>query len=654
MNNQAQKNSFFHRNIWLSLAAFIMGFGIWSMHFIGMSAYILPTTMQYDRLLTILSIVPAMVASFLAFYIVSLPNGTIRLYLAAGFIMGIGISTMHYVGMIAMKMEAIAVYHVGLFIASIIIAIVVSFIALYIFSTLQEYLKKKGMRLLTAIILGLAVSSMHYTGMIAVSFYVTPEHTHTSTATESIRMSFIVISVIVGMSILTGLVLFSSLIDRYINYRTKYYDALTRLPNRRLFEMKLNSTTSEKSLAIWHLHNLEKVNRDNGYIFGDEVIQRVSTILLSLKPNSAELYRIEGNRFAFVINGAGAENTMRHTMRKISSTLRRPLTVQYKEILLPAVCAWQTAQNKNDTEQIYFDVLSVLNDPAIQFNHEIILFDPSIHTYTFEQEIASDVERAMLENELYLVYQPKIHGNTYEVTGVEALLRWQHPKHGLLSPAVFIPILEASNKMLDVTDWIIDKSCSQLADWLENEMLTNRVAINIPGTYVTSSRLLNVLKQAVSTYNLQSNFLELEITETSFVQDIDEAVKAVTVLRMEGFSVALDDFGTGVSSLSYLKKIPISTLKIDKSFVDGVPTSEKGSAIIQAIIAIASSLNLSIVFEGVETMEQANFLATTCKQPIIQGYCFAKPMTSSEFEKWYETFPQSLNINTTKKDKVFS
>lgn len=644
MNKQAQTNSFFHRNIWLSLGAIIMGFGIWAMHFIGMSAFLLPTAMEYDRLLTIISVIPAMLASFLAFYIVTLPKRTIRLYLVSGFIMGIGISSMHYIGMIAMKMEAIAVYHTGLFIASIGIAIVVSIIALSILSTLQDYMKKQGMRFLTSITLGLAVSSMHYTGMMAVTYYVTPDHTYMSTATESIRMSFIIISVTVGISILIALILFSSLIDRYIEYQTKYYDSLTRLPNRRLFEKRLNSTTSERSLAIWHLHNLENINRSHGYIFGDEVIQRASTIFRTLKPNSADLYRIEGNRFAFVINGVGGENVLRHAMRKISSSLRWPLNFQSQEILLSAVCAYQTAQKQTDIEQIYSDVLAVLNDPEIQFNHELIKYDPAIHTFTFEQEIASDVERAMLENELFLVYQPKIHGITYEVTGVETLLRWQHPKYGLLSPAIFIPILEASGQMLDVTDWIIKKASKQLADWHTNGVPMNKVAINIPGSYVTSSHLLDVLKDAVTTYELQPHCLELEITETSFVQDIDEAVKAVAILREEGFSVALDDFGTGVSSLSYLKRIPISTLKIDKSFVDGVPSSEKDSSIIQAIIAIASSLKLSIVFEGVETMEQADFLATTCDQPIIQGFCFAKPMTSKEFIKWHETFPQNLSI----------
>ena len=642
MNERAQKNSFFHQNFWLILASISMGFGIWSMHFVGMSAYSLPISMQYDRLLTIISIVPAMFASFLAFYIVSRPKKLVGLYMMAGVVMGLGISMMHYVGMIAMKMNASFFYNKWLFIASIVIAIIVSFIALFIFSRLQRYMENHYIRYMTAIIMGLAISSMHYTGMMAVSVYVSPEHAYATPAAHEMNLSFIVVSVTVGMTLFLGILLLSSLADRYIKYRTNYYDSLTRLPNRRQFESKFSHSSAKYTLAIWHLHDLEKINRENGYLFGDEVIQCVADHMRALKPPQTDLYRIAGNRFAFLTKGKEGEVLLQDALEKIAQVLRQPLVFENREIVLPAACAWQTASNQEETSKIYSDVLAVLNYPSIQYNHEIILYDPAIHTYTFEREIASDVERAMAEDELYLVYQPKVHGRTYEIRGVETLLRWQHPTYGMLSPAVFIPILEESDRMLDVTDWVIERACRQLADWRQEGISFGQVAINIPGQYVTSPRLLHVLKRTVTNYDLEPQLLELEITETSFVTAIEEAMRAVSIFRQEGFSVALDDFGTGVSSLSYLKQIPISTLKIDKSFVDGVPKSTKDSSIIQAIIALGSSLNLSIVFEGVETEEQAQFLATTCAQPIIQGYYFAQPMTESELIEWSQTFRQPV------------
>lgn len=344
---------------------------------------------------------------------------------------------------------------------------------------------------MTAIIMGLAVSSMHYIDMFTITYHAVPDNVYTETSAHG--NNFIVISATIGMALLLGLLLLTSIIDRYVRYRTNYYDSLTILPNRRQFEKVLENASAQQTLAIWHVHDLEKINRENGYLFGDKVIKHVSHLLMSLTPSMTELYRIEGNRFAF-----------------------------------------------------------------------------------------------------------------------------------------FKRNLEGNDRMLDVTDWIIEQTCLQISRWRKKEISFGQVAINIPGQYVTSSRLLQVLKKTLYKYDFEPNMIELEIKETSFVKNIEEAMRAVSVLRHEGFSVALDDFGTGVSSLSYLKKIPISTLKIGKSFVDVVPLSEKYSSIIQAIIALGNSLNLSIVFEGVEAEEQPKFLASTCDQPIIQGCYFAKPMMPQE------------------------
>jgi len=296
-------------------------------------------------------------------------------------------------------MEALHVYDGWLFTASVVIAIVVSFVALYIFSTLQRYMENRFIQLMTAILMGLAVSSMHYTGMMAISFYVAPDHSYTSAAGHEVKLSFIVLSVTVGMALLLSLLLLSSLLDRYVKYRTNHFDMLTRLPNRRQFEKNLSSSSAKQTLSIWHLHAMEKVNRENGYLFGDEVLQHLAEIMIASRPPQTDLYRIEGNRFAFLARGTERETIFQAAMEKIAQELRQPFAFQDKEIRVQAVCAWLPASQQNETSKIYSNVLAVLNFPSLQYKLDVILYDPAVHTYTFEREITSDVERAMAEEE---------------------------------------------------------------------------------------------------------------------------------------------------------------------------------------------------------------------------------------------------------------
>lgn len=242
----------------------------------------------------------------------------------------------------------------------------------------------------------------------------------------------------------------------------------------------------------------------------------------------------------------------------------------------------------------------------------------------------------MDENELFIVYQPKVHPEQNSVVGIEALMRWKHPVYGIISPAVFIPILENANRISDVTDWLIERVCQQLAAWTNIGIELPQISINIPGMYLTSPRLNKVINRSLLKYKIQASKIELEITETSVIHDIHNAISAVRTFREKGLSVALDDFGTGLSSLSYLKEIPISTIKIDKSFIDGVPNSAKDASILKSIIHLCYSLDLNVLVEGVETKEQVQFIMGLEKVPIVQGYYYSKPLTVEEYEHWWK------------------
>lgn len=637
MNERIQQNSFFHRFFWIGLASIAMGFGIWSMHFIGMGALNLPTHMQYDPFLTILSICPALIASILAFYFANRPNQRIVTFIISGIIMGLGISTMHYMGMAAMEMEVQYAYKPGLFIGSILIAMVVSFVALYILTSLQRLMNRRVIKLVTSVILGLAVSSMHYTGMASVVFYVDADTVFSTNHDHSNHTWLPVIAVSIGTSVLLLLSILSGALDRYVDFRMNFFDALTKLPNRRQFEKSINQLSHVNTVAVMHIHDLEKWNIGYGYKFGDKILTEVSQLLMQLKSPSLEVYRVEGNRFAFICKEDTNEQ-LKTMLERVSSILKVPLQFDDHGVLVNTVSALSVKERNETASQLYANAVAVLHHPSIEYRNQIVDYNPKVHTYNFEQRLLSDIDTAMEKDHLYLVYQPKINASSQEISGVEALIRWNHPVHGFLSPGLFIPALEKSGKMFDLTDWVIHKVCQQLDQWKKEGHSVCHVSVNIPGTYITSARLLKTLNNCVGKYDISTKDLELEITETSVVSDIENAIRAVGEIRKQGFSVALDDFGTGVSSLSYLKRLPISTLKIDKSFVDGVPESKKESAIITAIVSLCHSLDIETVVEGVENVQQFNYLTSLPKSPTIQGYYFAKPMKHEELITWMKDF----------------
>ncbi|XQY92258.1 bifunctional diguanylate cyclase/phosphodiesterase [Metabacillus sp. HB246100] len=640
LNQRIQQNSFFHRYFWLSLASIAMGLGIWSMHFVGMSAFMLPLSMEYDFFLTGISILPAIFASFLAFYIANRTNTSHWPYLVSGISMGLGISSMHYVGMAAMKMDASYVYKPVIFTISVLIAITVSYVALSIFSNSKRFVDTQLKKLITSIIMGLGISSMHYTGMKAVVFYVDKSAGHELNHIHQMDVSHLIKFVAVGITLLLLISGLASILDRYVEYRMNYFDALTQLPNQRQFESLLNKNMNLRgTLAIIEIHQLEKWISTHGYSIGDDIVQTVKRIIEEQKSPSTTIYRIEGNRLAIMDGDDQSGKRMKASLNEISAALKKPLKREDHILTIDHICVYSSSNKEKGMKELFANTLAVLQHPSALMDSGVIEYDPSVHTFNLERQVVLDIERAMDQHELFLVYQPKVCSKTYDVSGVEALLRWKHPEQGMISPGVFIPILESNGKIFDVTDWVIREVSKQISIWKREGRPFAKVSINIPGPYITSERLMSVLKENIRDHNIDSRSLELEITETSVIDNIENAIKAVGEYRKLGLSVALDDFGTGLSSLSYLKRIPVTTIKIDKSFVDDVPDSEKDSAVLKAIITLCSSLNMKVVIEGVETKQQFDFIKSVTETPHIQGYYFSKPLEAQELTEWWLALP---------------
>ncbi|MCT2535726.1 EAL domain-containing protein [Aquibacillus koreensis] len=640
MNERMQQNSFFNKNIWLLLASAAMGFGIWSMHFVAMSAFHLPVMMSYNHVLTILSILPAFLASLLAFNFLNRPKSFLA-FISSGVVMGIGISTMHYVGMASMEMEAEYVYDVKVFLTSVFIAIIVSIVSLIVFSSLQRFMANRLIKIVTSIIMGSAVASMHYTGMAGTSFYQKIDQMGNHESTHQMDMSLLIVSVSVGVGLLFVLLLLSSVLDRYIDYRVNYFDFLTKLPNGRHFQKVLSSSSTIQCLAVMELKNLEKINTDFGYEYGDEIIDYVANQLQQKNLPFSTIYKIDGSRFAISMNRLDQFPLLVRSMKAFAEHCKEAIFIINRNIKLEVVCALSTSAQAENAKSIYANTLAVINHHSITKQKQVTIFDPKIHMYSFERDIVEGIDRAMKNNDLFLVYQPKIGSESLQIVGFEALIRWKHPIHGNLSPVQFLPVLEQNERIFDVTDWVIEEVCKQIVKWHQAGYPIWQVSVNIPGDYVSSPRLLDTLKAMVQRYQLEPKYLELEMTETSFVKSIESAMRAISTFKKEGFMVALDDFGTGVSSLSYLRQMPISTLKIDKAFVEKIPESEKDASILKAISDLGRSLQLEIVIEGVETEEQVAYIQQLCPSVAYQGYYFSKPLAVDEVVKWIENHQAS-------------
>ena len=644
INNQLQSNSFFHRRVWLALASLAMGLGIWSMHFIGMSAFKMPIEMAHNLVLTVVSAIPAIIASYFAFALANGEKKKISTHIIASIFMGAGISTMHYLGMAAMELNATYVYEPLFFSISILIAIIASFAALTIFSYGSKFAHNLFVKLAAAALMAAAVYSMHYMGMYAIRFYTTnvanidvSMHMHATNFTPTILI------IAFGISSLFFITFLTSRLDRYVNHRLKNYDSLTSLPNQNQFMEDQKIEKKSTFVAIIHIHNFEKFISAYGYTYGDEILLTVQQLVVKMLPSEAKIYRTEPNRFTIVMPLGMNENKYRVALEQICAILANPIVVGERMLTVDMVCAVSSSKEPDLIQHHLANVIAIFQASSTKFTHEVIEYNPKLHTFNFESKLVGDIEEAMEQHHLYLVYQPKMNPQDETVVGLEALIRWNHPEYGFISPAKFIPVLENSNKIMQLTDWVIEQVCQQIQSWNAANIQFTQVAINIPGSYITSANLMKVLDDCLFKYDVSARQIELELTETSVIHDIQNAIKAVRQFREKGLHVALDDFGTGLSSLSYLKEIPITTIKIDKSFVDGVPVSGKDSAILKAIVELSQSLDLCVVIEGVETAEQVSYLRQLAHIPIIQGYYYSKPLTPEQYNEWVEKQQKQTN-----------
>jgi len=438
--------------------------------------------------------------------------------------------------------------------------------------------------------------------------------------------------------------------------RTRFladHDELTGLPNRSLFKQSLaqaiqRAGRSGKFLSVLFLDldRFKNINDSLGHETGDEVLRAVAERLSGCVRQVDVVARFGGDEFAVLIEGLTAEDQAGPVARKIIDALAKPLVLAGRQYRPGASIGISTYPSDGR------DVLSLQKNADIAMYRAkeegrgtFQFYSEQLNTHSIQRlEFESNLNGALNNKEFVLYYQPKVELASGRISGVEALIRWVSPQFGFVSPADFIAIAEETGLIVPMGRWVVQTACVQNRAWQKGGLPLLRIAVNISARQMADKGLVNFIVDTMTRTGLTAESLELEITESAVMSNQDHAEKVLNQLKALGFHLTMDDFGTGYSSLAYLKRFPFDSVKIDQSFVRGIPANPDDCAIVEAIVAMAHSLELKVVAEGVETQEQSEFLRKLgCDQ--IQGYVFSKPIPSAEIVGLlYKTMTRSATV----------
>ncbi len=420
-----------------------------------------------------------------------------------------------------------------------------------------------------------------------------------------------------------------------------YYDVLTELPNRQFFYERTNrilesaqQSGGKAALLVFDLQRFSVINDTLGRQAGDVLLKLVAQRLQQALGDRCGIARISADIFAVALPDVREEADVAHVIEeKIMGWLEQPLSLDGEELRISVKCGVALfPADGGDTDRLFGNAEAALKK-AKNSGEKYLFYTPRMNARVAERlSLENRLRTAVLEQQFVLHYQPKMNFVTRQVSGLEALLRWASPDLGLRPPAEFIPILEETGLILDVGRWALRKATADYLAWQGKGLHPPRVAVNVSALQLHHSRFVEDVRAAIDVDGTPCAHIDLEITETMLMQDIENSIRKLSAVRAMGVQLALDDFGTGYSSLSYIAKLPVSTLKIDRSFIAAVTESPEHMAIVSAVLSLARALNLKVIAEGVETEEQANVLRLlNCHE--MQGYLFSPPLAPEEVER---------------------
>lgn len=642
-----------YEKIILVISGAILGLAIWCMHFVGMTASHMPTEYHFDLGLTFTSYIIAFIASTFAIWLTTRPTLPFARLVLGAVLMGLGISGMHYTGMMGLVMKSYVVtYDPVITTCSILIAISGAGLTFWMAFKNRNIMRHALIvRMVVAFMLTLTIAGMHYTGMAAMQFQ-TLDLTNVVTKAEESDLLFAVIFI----SCLILVAAFSvAVLEQRLEHRNRQLskankelanqavqDNLTKLPNRLylaeyahfLFaDHRYNN--NEIAFLYIDLDRFKAVNDVFGHHVGDQLLIQLANRIHGLLSEYSKLLRIGGDEFLMVLEKASIEKAS-EMAEHILDLIQDGFLIAGKSINISGsigIAMYPEHGGNVQDLMINADAAMLTSKHQGRNTFSVFNFTEDQHESKSQTKLINDLYKAVEEQQFVLFYQPKFLTKNLQPCGVEALIRWRHPLLGLLSPNMFIRGAEKTGLIIQMGYWALEQACKQIQIW-EKEGDGDGpfpIAVNLSAVQFEHKHLFKILEDLFEKYKIDPHHLMIEITESTAMHHIDSSVRTLERLRGMGIQLAIDDFGTGHSSFLYLKNLPVDELKIDKEFIDDLTVGSKEEMILESIIHLAIKLGLKVTAEGVETQLQADILTRLgCQQ--LQGFLLGHPMEVEKLE----------------------
>jgi len=628
--------------LWLISGAIAAGTGIWSMHFVGMLAFTLPIPIGYDAWITFLSWCAPVLFSAFALAFVHKPTIKSWELGLSSLLMGFAIAGMHYLGMYAMRMSPPIQWNLLLVSISVVMAVSLSGVAIWVLRHLlmEKQANSNQLKIFIAVLLGTGIWTMHYTGMWAAGF---PANSICLSA-DQLNSKFLPTFVTLPTLILLGISIGFSYYERKSSTshaaeveHLAYHDTLTGLPNRAMFSklmqyelMQAHRPSGPLSLLFLDLDHFKYINDTMGHDVGDQLLIQVAQRLSTCLRRKDVVARMGGDEFVVLLSDQETNEYAGTVAKKILHVIAQPFQIQEHEFWVTVSIGISIyPQDGKDEQTLMKNADAAMYQAKSQGKNNYKFYSSQLSQSLLERmNLETDLRHALQREQFVLHYQGKYNKNG-TISGVEALLRWQHPQLGLMQPAQFLDMAEMMGLTVALGKWVATTACAQLVEWQKLGFPRFKMAVNLTGRQFVDANLLQDLQEILNNTGVDPGLLELEIPQAVLLRDIDFSLQRLPALKELNLRIVVDDFGEGYSSLASLNIFPLDAISMPRSFMES--STYQCSQLAVAIIALGKALGLNVLAKGVENDVQAKFMQLQpCDE--LQGFYFHKPMDATEME----------------------